>query len=71
MKWNINVVVCAYVSFDYNYPRVFSGKYKSTFISVQTQTTRPKFASQMEPKHDDVPRFLKDVRANTLRSESP
>ena len=45
MKWNMNVVVCAYVSFDYNYPRVFSGKYKSTFISVQTQTTRPKVAS--------------------------
>ena len=26
---------------------------------------------QMEAKHDDVPRFLKDARANTLRSESP
>ena len=67
----MNVVVCAYVSFDYNHPRVFSGKYKSTFISVQTQTTRPNFASQMEAKHDYVPRFLKDARANTLRSESP
>ena len=43
---------------------------KVRFFSVQTQTTRPKFASQMEAKHGDVPRFLKNVRANTLRSKS-
>ena len=35
-----------------------------------TWKIRPKFASQMEAKHDDVPRYLKDAIANTVRSET-
>ena len=46
MKWNMNVVVCAYVSFDYNHPRVFSGKYKSTFFQCTNSddSTKVRFA---------------------------
>lgn len=35
-----------------------------------TRKIRPKFASQMEVKHDDVPRYLKDAIANIFRSET-
>ena len=39
VKWNMNDVVCTYVIFEYNYPRVFSGTSRVRFSIYNSENS--------------------------------